>query len=83
MSAKFIWATPTRLPKVIKLLPAMLQQVAVTLVRRYFPQILLPITMAVGFIGYSIENYLRKPVQAGELSKSTSELREERRLKSM
>ena len=50
--------------------------------RRYFPQIMLPITITIGFIGYSIENYLRPPVAPAN-SKSRSEMREERRLKEL
>ena len=57
-------------------------QLGLRLVRRYFPQIMLPITITVGFIGYSIENYLRPPV-APPTSKSMSELREERRLREL
>lgn len=56
-------------------------QLALTFVKRYFPQLMLPVTITIGFIGYSIENYLRKPVEAPERPKSVSELREERRLK--
>ena len=58
-------------------------QIAIQVVKRYFPQILLPITITVGFIGYSIENYIRPPRQLTQQSKSISEQREERRLKEM
>ena len=57
-------------------------QIAMQVAKRYFPQVLLPITITVGFIGYSIENYIRSP-QPGEKSKSVSEIREERRLSQM
>ena len=57
-------------------------QVAIRFVRRYFPQVMLPVTITIGFIGYSIENYLRPPV-APPTSKSTTELREERRLREL
>jgi hypothetical protein len=55
---------------------------AVRFARRYFPQLMLPVTITVGFIGYSIENYLRPPI-APPTSKSTSEMREERRLREL
>ena len=57
-------------------------QLALQIAKRYFPQIMLPITITIGFIGYSIENYLRPPV-APPTTKSTSEMREERRLREM
>lgn len=57
-------------------------QIAIQILKRYFPQVLLPITIVVGFIGYSIENYVR-PAKAVERSKSVSEEREERRLRQM
>lgn len=57
-------------------------QLATRFIKRYFPQIMLPITITVGFIGYSIENYLRPP-KALPSSKSTTERREERRLKEL
>ena len=62
---------------------AMSWQLAIQIVKRYFPQIMLPITITVGFIGYSIENYLRPQVKPPTSSKSTSEAREERRLREM
>jgi len=57
-------------------------QFAMQIVKRYFPQVLLPVTITVGFIGYSIETYIRSPPPV-EKSKSVSELREERRLRQM
>lgn len=65
---------------VTQLLSAMAWQIAVQVAKRYFPQILLPVTITVGFIGYSIETYIRPP-QPAEKSKSVSEIREERRLR--
>jgi hypothetical protein len=58
-------------------------QLGLTFVKRFFPQLMLPFTITVGFIGYSIENYLRAPVKVAERPKSISELREERRLKDL
>ena len=55
---------------------------AIRFARRYFPQIMLPITITVGFIGYSIESYFRSPVAPAN-TKSTSEMREERRLREL
>ena len=62
--------------------------IAVQLLSRYIPrvvpQILLPITITVGFIGYTIEGYVRsRSPPALEASKSISELREERRLQEL
>ena len=60
-------------------------QVALKFVQRFFPQILLPITITIGFIGYSMENYIRPQPAVKELpmSKSVSELRQERQLESV
>ena len=63
-------------------LSAMPWQIVLQVAKRYFPQILLPITITVGFIGYSIETYIRPP-QPAEKSKSVSEIREERRLRKL
>ena len=58
-------------------------QIAIQIAKRYFPQVMLPITITIGFIGYSIETYWRplKPLEGRP--KSVSELREERRLREM
>ena len=61
---------------------AMAWQIAIQLVKRYFPQIMLPITITVGYIGYTIEGYLR-PHRIMEHTKSVGEQREERRLEQM
>lgn len=57
-------------------------QVALRLVQRLFPQVILPLTITIGFIGYSMENYFRPQLRVNELpsSKSVSELRQERQL---
>lgn len=57
-------------------------QIAVRVVRRYFPQIMLPITMTIGFIGYTLESYVR-PRRAVQHTPSASEQREERRLQEL
>lgn len=57
-------------------------QIAIQLLKRYFPQVVLPIAIVVGYIGYSIETRLRPPRQV-EGQKSASERREERRLEEM
>lgn len=57
-------------------------QLAVQLIKRFVPQVMLPITITIGFIGYSIESYFRKPVaNHGSESQSVIEIREERRLR--
>ena len=58
-------------------LSAMPWQIVLQVAKRYFPQILLPITITVGFIGYSIETYIRPP-QPAEKSKSVSETKDEK-----
>ncbi len=62
---------------------ARMLQAGLILVRRFFPQIMLPITITVGFIGYSIENYFRPPSLPEGKSQSVSEIREERRLRDL
>ena len=58
-------------------------QAGLILIRRAFPQIMLPITITIGFIGYSIENYFRRPQLPDAMSQSVIEIREERRLKEL
>lgn len=59
-------------------------QVVLVLVKRIFPQIMLPITITVGFIGYQLEGYLRSPRPELEAdSKSVIEQRQERMLRDM
>ena len=57
-------------------------QIAVQIAKRYFPQVMLPVAIVVGFIGYSLETYVRPPRQV-EGGQSASERREERRLEAM
>lgn len=65
-----------------KLIKRMPWQIAVQVAKRYFPQAMLPITITVGFIGYTIESSLRSP-RTVERSRSVAEMREERRLEEM
>ena len=44
---------------------------------------LLPITITIGFVGYSVETYIRPPIKPENKSKSVAERREERRLREM
>ena len=59
----------------------MVWQIVVGVVRAYAPWIMLPVTITVGYIGYSLEWMIRKPNLEGP--KSIQEQREERRLEEM
>ncbi len=62
----------------------MVWQLIIQGVRVYAPWVLLPVTMAIGFIGYSLENVIRQRYgRAIEQPKSINEQRQERRLKEM
>ncbi len=60
-------------------------QIALRLVQRFFPQVILPITITIGFVGYSVETYIRPPKSLDQLplSQSVSEVRQERLLEDM
>ena len=60
-------------------------QLALRLIQRFFPQVILPITITIGFIGYSIETYARPPKTVDQLpaSLSVSEQRQERLLQDL
>jgi hypothetical protein len=55
-------------------------QLIINLVRTYAPWIMLPVTITVGFIGYNMERWFRRPNYV-EPPKSTEEKRQERLLK--
>ncbi len=60
-------------------------QLALRFLQRFFPQVILPITITIGFIGYSIETYARPPKSLDQLppSQSVSERRQERLLEDL
>ena len=60
----------------------MVYQVIVGLVRTYAPWVMLPFTITVGYVGYKLEGWIRKPVEAGP-STSIEEKRHERQLKEL
>ena len=58
--------------------------VLVAFVKRFFPQVMLPVTITVGFLGYQLESYLRSPRVPSELEvKSVIERRQDRILREM
>jgi len=59
-------------------------QAVLALVKRFFPQVMLPVTITFGFLGYQLESYLRSPRVLSELElKSVMERRQDRTLKEM
>ena len=50
-----------------------------TISRRYTPLFLLPLTVLIGLVGYSVESYLRPPKKRAK-GKSIEEIRNERYL---
>ena len=60
----------------------MVWQLVVGAVRVYAPWIMLPVTITVGYIGYSLEWMIRKPRNL-EGPRSIQEQREERRLEEL
>lgn len=60
----------------------MAYQLVLNVVRQYAPWVMLPITMTVGYIGYKMEGWFRKP-NSLEPPRSTEEVRHERLLKEL